>query len=92
MAPETCPVCGEPVPPDSKACPHCGSDEETGWSEDARREELGLPDEEFDYDRFVKEEFGSKDPVPGGIHPGWWIAAVILVLLFLWFWLGGLTR
>ena len=28
----TCPNCGEPVRDDAACCPHCGSDEETGWS------------------------------------------------------------
>jgi uncharacterized membrane protein YvbJ len=31
----TCPHCGAAVPSDASACPECGSDEETGWSEDA---------------------------------------------------------
>jgi hypothetical protein len=31
----TCPHCGAAVPSDASACPECGSDEETGWSESA---------------------------------------------------------
>ena len=80
--PEVCPHCGAEVPRNAKACPQCGSDEETGWSEQARYDSLDLPDEEFDYNEFVKEEFGDKrvSPVPRGVHWFWWlVAAGILV-------------
>jgi hypothetical protein len=45
MMPETfpCPNCGAAVPLKAKACPECGSDEETGWSEAAPYLHL-LPD------------------------------------------------
>jgi hypothetical protein len=86
MTPEICPNCGAEVPPRAKACPECGSDEQTGWSEEAQVGGLGLPDEEFNYDDFVKREFGSKNPVPRGVHWFWWVVAVLVVagLLFLW--------
>ena len=29
------------------ACPHCGADDETGWSEDAEYDDVDLPDEAF---------------------------------------------
>ncbi len=29
-----CPLCGEPLKENAVFCPHCGSDSETGWSED----------------------------------------------------------
>ncbi|MDB6021836.1 MAG: hypothetical protein JWQ04_1693, partial [Pedosphaera sp.] len=50
---ETCPNCGADLPPKAKACPECGSDDETGWSEAAAADGLGLPDEKFNYDDFV---------------------------------------
>ena len=53
---------------DAKACPECGSDEQTGWSETAHAGHLGLPDEEFDHDEFVKEEFGPEPVRPRGIR------------------------
>ena len=86
MPPEICPNCGAEVPGNAKACPECGSDEQTGWSEEAHADGLGLPDEEFDYGDFVKREFGTKNPVPRGIHWLWWVMAVLVVaaLLFLW--------
>lgn len=39
----TCPVCGEQVRADALACPSCGSDDETGWSDDAAYDDLDLP-------------------------------------------------
>ena len=43
MARDVCPNCGAEVPRNSKACPGCGSDEKTGWSETAYASGLGLP-------------------------------------------------
>jgi hypothetical protein len=89
MTPEICPICGAEVPPKAKACPECGSDEETGWSDKAREQELGLPDEEFDYEEFVKEEFGEKreDKLrPRGVSWLWWVVGVgLLVSALVWF-------
>jgi hypothetical protein len=85
MMPEVCPNCGAEIPPKARACPECGSDETTGWSEKAHADNLGLPDEEFDYDEFVKEEFGDAQVKPHGIRWLWWGVALILagLLLFL---------
>jgi len=41
----TCPVCGEEVNADALACPGCGSDDETGWSEETAYDAADLPDE-----------------------------------------------
>ena len=87
--PRICPNCGADVPPGARACPECGSDEETGWSEEAAAADLGLPDEEFNYDEFVKEEFGpgGKSPVPKGIHWAWWVTAILVIMAFIIYWL-----
>lgn len=87
MPPETCPNCGAEVPPNAKACPECGSDEQTGWSEQARYDGLDLPDEHFDYNDFVKREFGGGRPLPRGIHWVWWVLAIFVVvaLILIWF-------
>ena len=77
QAPETCPNCGADVPPRAKACPECGSCEETGWSEQAATSGLNLPDEEFDYGEFVNQEFGESEPRKPGFSSYWWLAAVI---------------
>ena len=85
MPPEVCPNCGAEVPPDARACPECGSDEQTGWSETAKTEGLDLPEEEFDYDDFVKREFSDPSPVPRGIHWVWWIIALVAIIAFIIF-------
>jgi len=84
MSPEICPNCGADVPQNAKACPGCGSDENTGWSETAYANNLGLPDEEFDYDDFVKKEFGSGGGKPRGISWLCWLVALLLLGLFLY--------
>lgn len=85
MKPDVCPHCGALVPEDARACPECGSDEETGWSDTAQSQRLGLPDEEFDYDEFVKEEFGDRPHrriKPKNIAWIWWAAGLLLLFLF----------
>jgi hypothetical protein len=82
--PETCPHCGALVPPRARACPECGADETTGWSERATAQGLDLPDDEFDYDEFVQREFGparTKPRPPLGWL--WWLVAVLLLVGFL---------
>ena len=73
------------MPPKALACPECGSDYETGWSEEADAQRLGLPDDNFDYDEFVKEEFGEekKELPPTGISPLWWIVAIVVIVLMI---------
>ena len=86
MPPDYCPHCGAPLPRKAKACPECGSDENTGWSDSAQADHLGIPEESFDYNEFVQEEFGSsRNPKPKGIRWIWWITALILVVAFLLF-------
>jgi len=89
MTPEICPCCGAEVPPNAKACPECGADEKTGWSEEARADELGLPDENFNYEEFVKREFGGgkKSFLPHGIHWFWWAVALVILGIILFAWL-----
>jgi len=87
---DVCPVCGAEIPPKAKACPACGADEETGWSEAAGTQGLDLPDENFDYEDFVKREFGGgkKSPIPRGIHWFWWVVGILVLTAIFWAWLG----
>ena len=82
-----CPNCGAELPPNARACPECGSDEKTGWSEKARYDALDLPDEDFDYQDFVEREFGGVKPVPRGLHWLWWLVAVLVLAALVWLWI-----
>jgi len=85
MPPEICPNCGAEVPRKALACPECGADEQTGWSEEAYAQRLDLPDDNFNYDEFVKKEFGpQKDVRPRGISWFWWVIALLLLAVFAW--------
>jgi uncharacterized membrane protein YvbJ len=85
MTPEVCPNCGSEVPEGSRACPECGADETTGWSQGAYCERLGIsdPDEAFDYGDFVKNEFGAHRQRGYGRRLIWTLTAVILLLALL---------
>ncbi|MBF0199599.1 MAG: zinc-ribbon domain-containing protein [Planctomycetes bacterium] len=40
----SCPNCGFELKAQALFCPKCGSDENTGWSEDTIYDDIGLPD------------------------------------------------
>ena len=85
--PEICPVCGEDVPPRALACPECGADHNSGWREDAATYDgAGIGDDSFDYEEFVREEFGSPGK-PKGISTMWWVTAIVLVIALVALWL-----
>jgi uncharacterized membrane protein YvbJ len=78
--PDVCPVCGDDVPRDALACPQCGADHNSGWREDADAYDgVDLPKEDFSYDDFVKEEFGSQAK-PAGLKTIWWIVGIALIV------------
>ena len=77
--PKVCPVCNEEVPPGALACPECGADHNSGWRENADAyDAVNLPDDDFNYDDFVKREFGSRVK-PAGLKMVWWIAGIVLI-------------
>jgi len=64
-----CPHCGAEVRAGASSCPECGSDESTGWAVDADLAGADIPegygngyggDDDFDYDDFIAQEFGSR--------------------------------
>lgn len=83
MTPEICPACGADVPPRAKACPECGSDESTGWSDRAYADSLGLPDDSFNYNEFVEREFNPRRGRRLSRHWYWKLTAAILALLLI---------
>jgi hypothetical protein len=72
-----CPHCGAEVPSGARACPECGSDERTGWSQDADLWHGG--GDEFDYDDFVRREFGGRPRRLLGLP--WWAALALTAAL-----------
>ena len=84
-SPEVCPVCGETVPRGSLACPSCGADHRSGWREDAAGHDgLGLPDEEFNYDEFVRGEFGGPPKPTARKITGWILLALVIAAIVLY--------
>ncbi len=75
----SCPACGENVPVKAKACPHCGACDKTGWKDDDA-DGLDLPDADFDYDKFVAEEFGTPQKVKGPALI-WKVTAAVLLIV-----------
>jgi hypothetical protein len=66
-----CPNCGAEVPQGALACPACGSDHETGWSEEARYQDLGF---------FVWDEAEPADSPPRSFLPNQHLLAVLSLL------------
>ena len=55
-----CRYCGETIDVKAKACPHCGSDERTGWSEYRYMDTIDTIDE-GDYEEIYQNEFSGGD-------------------------------
>jgi hypothetical protein len=90
QAPEICPVCGETVVVGALACPECGADHRSGWREDSETYDgLDLPESDFNYDEFVAQEFGGRSSRGAGLRLVWWIAAIVVLIAFLLFYLFG---
>ncbi|MEK0449298.1 MAG: hypothetical protein RL088_1566 [Verrucomicrobiota bacterium] len=94
--PEVCPVCGEDVPRNAKACRGCGACHESGWNEISNiYDGLDLPDysyeDEDEDEKIARPKFRQrKAPERKGLHPGWRIVALVLVIAFFagfWKWL-----
>ncbi|MCB1096731.1 MAG: hypothetical protein KDN22_14225 [Verrucomicrobiae bacterium] len=98
-SPFECGVCGKKLAANTRACPACGADENTGlredtWGTDAASE-LGFIDEEgFDYEAFLKEEFDKDGKVKKkrDLHPVWWIAGIALLISMLYAVFSGFWR
>lgn len=90
-----CPHCGAEVPVGAQVCRECGSDEETGWSDDAEDAgaEIGAGYggvDDFDYEAFLERELPDQATVPlGRSWKRWaWRAVVVITsLALLRYWL-----
>jgi predicted ATP-dependent serine protease len=54
-----CPNCGAMLPANAKACPDCGSDENTGWSENTYLDGIDLPLDDEEYETIRAKEFSN---------------------------------
>ena len=82
-APENCPNCGADVPRGARACPECGADEHTGWSEEAEtRGNLGIPEDSFDYDEYVKREFEGEAAPDEKRRRFWRMVGLVVLICF----------
>lgn len=72
-----CPNCGAEVPLRALACPECGSDEDTGWSEDTMYDGLDLPEAETSDTRSKTFLFQNK----------YFLYIVVVLALFAFLWL-----
>ena len=77
-----CPHCGEMIASTARACPHCGSDERTGWSQQTYLDGIDLPDDS-EYDEMVANEFGTGQDGARAVWWKSWRAAVAAALLLL---------
>jgi hypothetical protein len=74
-----CPTCGEEVPVGAKACPSCGADENTGWSENTVYDGADIPDPgEMDYAEILEKE-GLAKPKRSPVR----VAVILLTFLLL---------
>lgn len=74
-----CPNCGLQMPRKALACQECGSDENTGWSEDTMYDGLDLPETEPSVLRPSRSLFKKRYFLS--------IVAIIVILAFLWIYL-----
>ena len=84
-----CPTCGASLSPNAKSCGRCGArGDGSDWLRPEAYDGLDLGDDDFDYEDFLRREFGEAGK--GGnwftrMTPKerfWWFTAVILLAAF----------
>ena len=81
-----CPTCGREVPISPRGCPNCHPETDDPESESVY-DGLDLPeDDDFDYDRFIADEFGGPGKRMSRKELFWWIVAIITLLAFVMAW------
>ncbi len=83
-----CPTCGSDVEV-GKPCPGCAKKPakpkpaRKSWEQDKADDGLNLPDDDFDYDEFVKKEFSKLPHRPLGANLWWYLLGIgVLITLF----------
>jgi len=83
--PFICPNCGAEVPATAKACPECGADEKTGWSDKTIYDGTDIEDpDEFDYEDWKRREVEGRGPRRTRRQWFWWVVAVFILAVVLW--------
>ncbi len=75
-----CPDCGAEVRVGSRGCTRC---DRKPWEQDEAYDGTGLPEEDFDYESFLDEEFGGGKRRTGREWFWWGTAVVVLAALVL---------
>mgnify|MGYP001082136636 CR=1 FL=1 len=76
-----CGNCGEPVKTGAIACPHCGACEDTGLHGESDAFPFDTGDD-FDYERFVENEFGDEgDTGSPASRKELWLGVIALTLI-----------
>ena len=78
-----CPFCGNEVRVGSRGCPKCTPGAGKSWEQPEHLDGVDVPEapEDFDYDEFVKNEFGKGTGAikPTALKWKWWITGVLLL-------------
>lgn len=80
-----CPFCGGKVTVGAP-CAGCAKKhpDPAPWAQDEIHDGLDLPDEDFDYDEFVAREFGHVPHRKLGVHWGWWMLGVVILVVMIY--------
>ncbi|MHC4268304.1 MAG: zinc-ribbon domain-containing protein [Planctomycetota bacterium] len=71
-----CPNCGAEVPIKAKSCPDCGSDENTGWSDETIYDGLDLNEYDESDEKPKASLFQNKNFL--------YIVIIVTILVFIW--------
>jgi RNA polymerase subunit RPABC4/transcription elongation factor Spt4 len=83
--PFLCPNCGAEVPAKAPACPECGADEKTGWSDDTIYDGTGIEDpDEFNYEDWKRREVEGRWTRRTSKQWFWWAVGGLIVALLIW--------
>jgi hypothetical protein len=81
-----CPCCGAELPVTARFCRHCGASDDSGWNADEHVPDDGSdfdPDDDFDYDDFLRRELPEHASQGPGSSPSRILAGAIVILLCL---------
>ncbi len=83
-----CPSCGASISPNARSCV-CGAQRDgSGWIASETYDGLDLGEDDFDYDDFVRREFGADGRKVNWFarmtpkERFWWVVAVVLFVAF----------